>query len=126
MIRVAWTVLILLAGAAFAAEAPPDERIAAYQEFRQAFDASDYATALPSAQRVVELTRRLLGAPWTGGAVVAVGAEVGPAPMVAVNSGVVTPPPRMEYRYGVFLFSPRSVNVRPVTVAIGTPERSTS
>ena len=53
---------------------------------------------------VVAVTRRLLGLPC--GAVVAVvvvvaevevADDVGPAPMVAVNSGEVTPPPRIEY-----------------------------
>ena len=53
--------VVLLAGAALGAEAPPDERIAAYQEFRHAFDAGEYATALPLAQRVVELTRSQYG-----------------------------------------------------------------
>src|SRR5689334_9678515 len=61
MIRVTGTALVLVAGAAWAAEAPPDERIAAYQEFRHAFDASEYAMALPLAQRVVELTRSQYG-----------------------------------------------------------------
>ncbi len=53
--------LVLLAGAALGAEAPPDERIAAYQEFRHAFDAGEYSAALPLAQRVVELTRSQYG-----------------------------------------------------------------
>ena len=44
---------------------------------------------------VVAATRRLLGVPGEG-AVVAVAVVVGVFPMVAVNSGVVTPPPRIE------------------------------
>jgi tetratricopeptide (TPR) repeat protein len=43
------------------AEAPPDERAAAYQEFRRGFDAGDFAVALPSATRVVDLTRNQFG-----------------------------------------------------------------
>ncbi len=35
----------------------PDERAAAYREFREAFDRGDYKTALPAADRVVEMTR---------------------------------------------------------------------
>ena len=35
----------------------PDERAAAYQEFRAAFDRGDYKTALPIADRVLEMTR---------------------------------------------------------------------
>jgi len=61
MIRVTCLALILLAAAAPGAEAPPDERIAAYQEFRHAFDTGEYSTALPLAQRVVELTRSQYG-----------------------------------------------------------------
>lgn len=53
--------MLVLAGAAWGADAPPDERIAAYQEFRHAFDAADYAAALQPAQRVVELTRNQFG-----------------------------------------------------------------
>jgi len=41
---------------------------------------------------VVAATRRLLGVPGEGAVVVVVGV----LPMVAVNSGVVTPPPRIE------------------------------
>jgi len=45
-----------------AAEDPPaDERAAAYTRFRAAFDARDYATALPLAVRVVELTANQYG-----------------------------------------------------------------
>jgi tetratricopeptide (TPR) repeat protein len=40
-----------------AADATPDERAAAYREFREAFDRGDYKTALPVAGRVVEMTR---------------------------------------------------------------------
>src|SRR5689334_11036403 len=61
MMRVTCMALVLLAGAALGAEAPPDERIAAYQEFRHAFDAGEYSAALPLAQRVVELTRSQYG-----------------------------------------------------------------
>jgi len=46
--------------------------------------------------------------------------------MVAVSTGVVTPFPRTEYRYGVFGYNPMSVKDNPVTVAILTPERRTS
>lgn len=46
--------------------------------------------------------------------------------MVAVITGVVTPFPRTEYRYGVFGSNPMSVKLRPVTVAIFIPDRSTS
>lgn len=35
----------------------PDERAAAYREFREAFDKGDYKAALPIADRVVEMTR---------------------------------------------------------------------
>jgi tetratricopeptide (TPR) repeat protein len=35
----------------------PDERAAAYREFREAFDKGDYKAALPVADRVVEMTR---------------------------------------------------------------------
>jgi tetratricopeptide (TPR) repeat protein len=35
----------------------PDDRAAAYREFREAFDKGDYKTALPIADRVVEMTR---------------------------------------------------------------------
>jgi tetratricopeptide (TPR) repeat protein len=61
MIRVTCAALVLLATATRGAEAPPDERIAAYQEFRHAFDAAQYAAALPPAQRVVDLTRAQFG-----------------------------------------------------------------
>ena len=52
---------LLLPLAAFAAEAPPDERIAAYQEFRRGFDAGEYGNALPAAIRVVDLSRNQYG-----------------------------------------------------------------
>ncbi|MET0280956.1 MAG: tetratricopeptide repeat protein [Steroidobacteraceae bacterium] len=45
-----------------AADAPVDERTAAYQQFRSSFDAGDYAAALPLAMRVVELTASSSGA----------------------------------------------------------------
>jgi TonB family protein len=49
--------------AALAADGPPpDERLAAYREFRTAFDAGNYPLALPQAREVVELTRRQYGA----------------------------------------------------------------
>jgi len=85
---------------------------------------------------VVEATRRLLGDPGAGGGAVVVvaggglaGGElavVGVDPRVAVNTGVVIPPPLIEYRYGVLGSSPSSVKLVPVTVAIRCPERSTS
>jgi tetratricopeptide (TPR) repeat protein len=53
--------VLLLPFAAHAADAPPDERIAAYQEFRRGFDAGEYTTALPAAVQVVELTRNQFG-----------------------------------------------------------------
>lgn len=40
----------------------PDERVAAYQEFRGAFDKGDYPTAVTAAARVVEMTRSQFGA----------------------------------------------------------------
>ncbi|HMA12877.1 MAG TPA: tetratricopeptide repeat protein [Steroidobacteraceae bacterium] len=61
MIRLLAAAMLLLPVAAPCAEAPPDERIAAYQEFRHSFDAGDYAAALPAATRVVELTRGQFG-----------------------------------------------------------------
>lgn len=39
----------------------PDERVAAYHEFRDAFDKADYQSALPAAERVVEMTRSQFG-----------------------------------------------------------------
>ena len=50
--------LVLAAGAAFAADAPPaqDERTRAHAEFRRLFDAGDYATAVEQGRKVVELT----------------------------------------------------------------------
>jgi TonB family protein len=58
---------VLCAPAAFAAEPatggpPQDERVAAYRDFRAAFDAGNYQAALPQAQQVVELTRSQFGA----------------------------------------------------------------
>lgn len=50
-----------LAAIAPAAEVPQDERIAAYREFRSAFDAGSYEAALPHAREVVDLTRRQFG-----------------------------------------------------------------
>jgi tetratricopeptide (TPR) repeat protein len=52
---------LLLPVAALCADAPPDERIAAYQEFRHSFDAGEFAAALPAATRVVTLTRNQFG-----------------------------------------------------------------
>jgi len=46
--------------------------------------------------------------------------------MAAFTTGVVTPLPRIEYRYGVFGCNPMSVKVSEVTVAILIPDRSTS
>ncbi len=40
----------------------PDERAAAYQEFRSAFDHGDYKAALPAAVRVVDMTKSQFGA----------------------------------------------------------------
>ena len=53
-----------------------------------------------------------------GPAVPGFGFAVGEDPRVAVNTGVVTPLPRTEYRYGVLGSSPRSVKLWPVTSAI--------
>lgn len=53
--------LLLLPLVAPGAEAPPDERVAAYREFRQHFDAGEFGVALPAAGRVVELTRNQFG-----------------------------------------------------------------
>ncbi len=39
----------------------PDDRMAAYHEFRDAFDKADYQDALPAAERVVEMTRSQFG-----------------------------------------------------------------
>jgi len=61
MIRFLAAALLLLPAGAPCAETPPDERIAAYQEFRRSFDAGDYAAALPAATQVVELTRNQFG-----------------------------------------------------------------
>jgi hypothetical protein len=46
--------------------------------------------------------------------------------MAAVSSGVLTPLPRMAYRYGVLENKPTSVKLRVATVAMGMPDRSTS
>jgi len=48
--------------AAAGAAGTPDDRVAAYQEFRGAFDRGDYPTALTAAARVVEMTRNQFGA----------------------------------------------------------------
>ncbi|MGC4029445.1 MAG: tetratricopeptide repeat protein [Steroidobacteraceae bacterium] len=59
--------IALLAAAAQAQEptatpaVPADERLAANQEFRAAFDAGRYGEALPAAARVVEITRSQFG-----------------------------------------------------------------
>ncbi len=45
-----------------AAVEAPDERVAAYQQFRSAFDAGNFTAALPPAAQVVELTRKQFGA----------------------------------------------------------------
>ena len=39
------------------AEQTADERVATYRQFRSAFDAGNFTTALPLAAQVVELTR---------------------------------------------------------------------
>lgn len=44
-----------------AADVVTDERVAAYQEFRTAFDAGSYTAALPLAAHVVEMTRSQYG-----------------------------------------------------------------
>ena len=46
--------------------------------------------------------------------------------MRAVRTGVVMPPARMEYSYGVLRNSPISVNDRALTVLIRMPDRRTS
>jgi tetratricopeptide (TPR) repeat protein len=53
---------MLLVPAAFGAEAVQDERVATYKEFRNAFDAADYAKALPLAAQVLQQTRSQFGA----------------------------------------------------------------
>jgi tetratricopeptide (TPR) repeat protein len=53
---------LLLAPGAHGAEAVQDERVATYKEFRNAFDAADYAKALPLAAQVVQQTRSQFGA----------------------------------------------------------------
>jgi Tetratricopeptide repeat len=60
MIRL-FAAALLLPVATLCAQTPPDERIAAYQEFRHSFDAGEFAVALPAAVRVVELTRNQFG-----------------------------------------------------------------
>lgn len=45
-----------------AAVEAPDERVAAYRQFRNAFDAGNFTTALSPAAQVVELTRKQFGA----------------------------------------------------------------
>jgi hypothetical protein len=52
---------LLLPVMASGAETPPDERVAAYQDFRRGFDAGEYPTALTAAQQVVDLTRNQFG-----------------------------------------------------------------
>src|ERR1041384_1506975 len=61
MIRFTCAAVVLLATATLGAEVPPHEPIASDQEFRHAFDASEYGAARPLAQRVVELTRAQFG-----------------------------------------------------------------
>ncbi len=56
------TLAMALAVNAVAADAVPDDRAAAYSQFRAAFDAGNFTTALPIAARVVELTRSQYGA----------------------------------------------------------------
>jgi len=46
---------------AVAAEAPADERVAAYRDYRTAFDAGQYEQALPLSVRIVELTANQFG-----------------------------------------------------------------
>ncbi|MEO8307553.1 MAG: tetratricopeptide repeat protein [Pseudomonadota bacterium] len=53
---------LLLARITHGAEAVQDERVATYKEFRNAFDAADYAKALPLAAQVLQLTRSQFGA----------------------------------------------------------------
>lgn len=50
------------ADSAIDAETPTDERLAAYRQFRAAFDARDYAGARVAAERVVALTEQRYGA----------------------------------------------------------------
>lgn len=61
MTRLLAAALLLLPVAAPCAEVPPDERAAAYQEFRRSFDAGEFVVALPAAVRVVDLTRNQFG-----------------------------------------------------------------
>lgn len=71
------------------------------------------------------------GVPAAGGGTVPEVLPVGggwtePEPTVAVSTGVVDPLARTEYRYGVLGSRPMSVKLVPFTVAIRSPERSTS
>lgn len=63
MLRIAFLAGLSLTGLQVtAADAPPpDERLAAYREYRTAFDAASYEQALPLAARVVELTGNQFG-----------------------------------------------------------------
>lgn len=54
--------VLLLAPLAHGAEPAQDERLAAYKEFRAAFDIADYARALPLAVQVDQMTRSQFGA----------------------------------------------------------------
>lgn len=58
-------IAIALCAPAYAADAPagapPDDRTAAWQAFRAAFDGGDYAAALPLASQVVDLTQNQFG-----------------------------------------------------------------
>lgn len=58
------TLLVMLpvAGSGAEAQAPTDERAAAYREFRTRFDAGEFQAALPAATQVVELTLSQSGA----------------------------------------------------------------
>ena len=53
--------LMTLPFATAGAAGTPDDRVAAYQEFRGAFDKGDYPAALTAAARVVEMTRSQFG-----------------------------------------------------------------
>jgi tetratricopeptide (TPR) repeat protein len=53
---------IFLPFATAGAAGTPDDRVAAYQEFRGAFDRGDYPAALTAAVRVVDMTRSQFGA----------------------------------------------------------------
>ena len=99
--------------------------------------AVDPSQASVTVDPVVPLTRRFVGTADVLGVVVVavvtgvdtevggdVGGDVVPAlvgsgsPIRAVSTGVVTPVPRMEYRYGVFGSKPMSVKRLPTSVAI--------